>query len=155
MATSTLHGKSSHPSVRDEISIRGIVDSIHRAHRDKKAAAIAAPYEENAAIFNLAPPLKHFGVDTQEKQRWLDTWSTPIDLEARDVEITISGDMAIWHGFLRLRGTKKGPEGNVDFWMRETLCFKREAGCWRIVHEHASVPFHMDGTLRPAFDLQP
>jgi len=156
MATSTLHGKqTSHQSVRDEISIRGIVDSIHRAHHEKKAAAITAPYEENAAIFNLAPPLTHVGVDVQEKQNWLDSWSTPIELEARDVEITISGDMAIWHGFLRMRGTKKGEEGDVDFWMRETLCFKRQAGCWRIVHEHTSVPFYMDGTLRAAFDLKP
>ena len=156
MATPTLHGKQmSHQHVRDEISIRAIVDSIHKAHHEKKAAAIAAPYEENASVFNLAPPLRHAGVDTQEKQMWLDTWSTPIDLEARDVEITICGDMAVWHGFLRMRGTKKGPEGSVDFWMRETLCFKRQAGCWRIVHEHTSVPFYMDGTLRPAFDLQP
>ena len=156
MATSTLHPKpASSQSVRDEISIRAIVDSIHKAHHEKKGAAIAAPYEENAAVFNLAPPLTHIGVDAQEKQEWLDGWATPIDLEARDVEIMICGDMAIWHGFLRMRGTKKGTEGGVDFWMRETLCFKRQAGCWRIVHEHTSVPFYMDGTLRPAFDLEP
>ncbi len=156
MTISTQQGKpASTQSIRDEISIRGIVDNIHRGHREKKAPSIAAPYEENAAIFNLAPPLRHVGVDTQEKQIWLDGWATPIDLEARDVEITICGDMAIWYGLLRMRGTKKGSEGNIDFWMRETLCFKRQAGCWRIVHEHTSVPFYMDGTLRPAFDLQP
>jgi len=43
----------------------------------------------------------------------------------------------------------------VDFWMRETLCLERAAGTWRIVHEHASVPFYMDGSLRAAFDLRP
>lgn len=141
--------------VRDELEIRAIVDRIHQAHHDKNAAAIAAPYVPDAAVFNLAPPLTHRGVDVGEKQRWLDSWSTPIELEARDVEITISGDLALWNGFLRLRGTKKGPEGTVDFWMRETLCFARQAGSWRIVHEHTSVPFYMDGTLRPAFDLKP
>ncbi len=156
MTLSTQQGhQASHQMVRDEISIRAIVDSIHKAHHEKKAAAIAAPYEENASVFNLAPPLTHVGIDVQEKQNWLDSWATPVDLEARDVEITISGDMAIWHGFLHMRGTKNGPEGSVDFWMRETLCFKRQAGCWRIVHEHTSVPFYMDGSLRPAFDLRP
>jgi ketosteroid isomerase-like protein len=39
--------------------------------------------------------------------------------------------------------------------MRETLCLEREADSWRIVHEHTSVPFYMDGSMRPAFDLKP
>ena len=146
---------SGNRAVRDELEIRIIVDSIHKAHHDKDAAAIAAPYLPDAAVFNLAPPLMHTGVDVEEKRRWLASWSTPIELESRDVEITISGDLALWNGFLRLQGTKIGPEGTVDFWMRETLCFKRQGGSWRIVHEHTSVPFYMDGSLRPAFDLKP
>jgi PhnB protein len=39
--------------------------------------------------------------------------------------------------------------------MRETLAFERVRGSWRIVHEHSSVPFYMDDSLRPAFDLLP
>jgi len=35
------------------------------------------------------------------------------------------------------------------------VCLRREEGDWRIVHEHTSVPFYMDGSLRPAFDLKP
>jgi ketosteroid isomerase-like protein len=156
MNTATWHGEhAKEQAIRDEVEIRAIVDSIYKAHHDKNAAAIAAAYESNAAVFNLAPPLTHEGVNVEEKQRWLDSWSTAIELEARDAEITISGDLAVWHGFLRLTGTKKGPEGKVDFWMRETLCFARQAGGWRIAHEHTSVPFYMDSTLRPAFDLKP
>jgi ketosteroid isomerase-like protein len=26
---------------------------------------------------------------------------------------------------------------------------------WNVAHEHKSVPFYMDGTNRPAFDLRP
>ena len=53
-------------------------------------------------------------------------------------------------------GRKKGADHDVDFWMRETLCLARdnEAG-WKIVHEHTSVPFSMDGSNRAAFDLEP
>lgn len=156
MTTATSHDKQHHDQdVRDEIEIRAVVDAIHTAHHEKNAAGIAVHYTPDAAVFNLAPPLTHVGVDVAEKQRWLDSWSTPVDLEGRDAEITISGDLALWNGFLRLRGTKKGSEGAVDFWMRETLCFKRQGGSWRIVHEHTSVPFYMDGSLRPAFDLKP
>jgi ketosteroid isomerase-like protein len=39
--------------------------------------------------------------------------------------------------------------------MRETVCLHRVDGAWKIVHQHTSVPFYMDATLRPAFDLKP
>jgi ketosteroid isomerase-like protein len=39
--------------------------------------------------------------------------------------------------------------------MRATVSLRRHQGGWQIVHEHTSVPFYMDGSLRPAFDLQP
>ncbi len=52
------------------------------------------------------------------------------------------------------RGTKEGGEA-VDLWFRNTLCLKRTSDGWRIVREHASVPFYMDGSLRAAVDLTP
>jgi ketosteroid isomerase-like protein len=39
--------------------------------------------------------------------------------------------------------------------MRATLCFVRKGGGWKIVHEHTSVPFHMDGSFQAALDLKP
>ena len=46
-------------------------------------------------------------------------------------------------------------EKPLSFWMRDTICLNRVSGAWKIVHLHSSVPFYMDGSLRPAFDLQP
>jgi ketosteroid isomerase-like protein len=156
MTTATLHAHSNERNIaRDEADVWAVITRLHKAHHEKDAAAIVAPYAEGAAVFSLAPPLAHHGVDRKEKQAWLDTWATPVDLEARDFKITVSGDFAFCHGFLRLSGTKKGAEGQVNFWMRETLCLERTASSWQIMHEHASVPFYMDGSLRPAFDLEP
>jgi ketosteroid isomerase-like protein len=156
MSTATLNVPvPSIPVSQDEAEILALIDARHQAHHDKDGAAIAATYSQDAAVFSLAPPLAHHGVDVQEKQRWLDSWATPVELESRDFKLTVSGDFAFGYGFLRLSGTKKGPEGKVNFWMRSTLAFERQAGEWRIVHEHVSVPFYMDATLRPAFDLQP
>jgi ketosteroid isomerase-like protein len=151
MSTATL----SVPTLKEEAEILAVIEKLHRAHHDKDAAAIAATFAQDAAIFNLAPPLIHHGIDVKGKQAWLDSWDTPIDLESRDFNLTVSGDFAFGHGLLRMTGTKKGAEGTVSFWMRETLCLERQASGWRIVHEHTSVPFYMDGSLRPAFDLQP
>jgi ketosteroid isomerase-like protein len=139
---------------QEEADIRALIESATRLHFNKDAAAIAGRYRQDAVIFNLAPPLAHHGVDVQEKQAWLDSWEDPVELEARDFEITVSGDLAFGHGYYRLRASKAGG-GGVDFWMRETLCLRRDESGWRIVHEHTSVPFYMDGSLRPAFDLKP
>ncbi|HEX4285065.1 MAG TPA: nuclear transport factor 2 family protein [Terracidiphilus sp.] len=140
---------------RDERRVRDAIVSLHRAHFTKDGGAVAERYTPDARIFNLAPPLEHRGIDIAEKQAWFDSWETPIEIVPRDLEITVSGDFAFAHCFLEMAGTKKGPEGKVRFWMRETLAFERVRGSWRIVHEHSSVPFYMDDSLRPAFDLLP
>jgi ketosteroid isomerase-like protein len=110
---------------------------------------------QGAAIFNLAPPLTHHGINRQEKQAWLDSWDGPVEIESRDFDVTVSGDFAFCHGFMRMEGKKKGADRRVNFWMRETLCLHREGPGWKIVHEHTSVPFYMDDSVRPAFDLKP
>lgn len=143
------------PATTDKSAILAGIDSMKKAHYDKNAQAIAARYAPDGAIFNLAPPLVHHGIDIAEKQEWLDSWNGPIQIEPRDFEVTIAGDMAFCHGYMRMTGNKKGVPQTISFWMRETLCLERNGNDWRIVHEHTSVPFYMDGSLRPAFDLEP
>lgn len=154
MSLATLKAGSLKNRFSEEAEILAIIENIHQAHRDKDAAAIAAPYTTDAAVFDLAPPLSHRGISVPGKKAWLDTWEGPVERESRDFKITVSGDSAFCHGFYRLSGTKAaGPR--ISFWMRATVCLRREGGSWRIVHEHESVPFYMDGSLRPAFDLEP
>ena len=153
MSTATMHAAVS--TSDDKADILAILETMRQAHHDHNAAAFAAQFAPDAAIYNLAPPLAHHGVDLAEKQAWLDSWATPVEIDTRDFSVTISGDFAFCRGYMRMRGTKKGADYGVDFWMRETLCLERRQSGWKIVHEHTSVPFYMDGTLRPAFDLQP
>jgi ketosteroid isomerase-like protein len=151
MSTATVKGQYT----RDEADIRALIETIEKAHHNKDAAAIVAPYAQDAVVCDLAPPLSHRGMDLQTKQAWLDTWEGPIERESRDLNITVSGDFAFCHGFYRLGGTPKAAGRPISFWMRATVCLHRDADAWRIVHEHTSVPFYMDGSLRPAFDLKP
>jgi ketosteroid isomerase-like protein len=151
MSTATVKGHHT----KEEADIRALVETINKAHHNKDAAAIVAPYAQDAVVCDLAPPLSHRGMDLLAKQAWLDSWEGPIERESRDLEITVSGDFAFCHGFYRLDGTPKAAGRPIGFWMRATVCLHREGSTWRIVHEHTSVPFYMDGSLRPAFDLQP
>src|SRR3981081_1682830 len=100
MSTATLKNEVS----KDEADIRALVETVHKAHQHKNAAAIAAPYTRDAVVFDLAPPLSHSGIDPQEMKAWLDTWEGPVDQESRDFNITVSGDPASSPGFLCLGG---------------------------------------------------
>ena len=111
MSTATVKPQSS----KDEADIRALVESIHKAHHNKDAAAIVAPYAQDAVVCDLAPPLSHRGIDLQAKKAWLDTWEGPIDRESRDFNITVSGDFAFCHGFCRLSGTPKAAGRPINF----------------------------------------
>ncbi|MGC1361051.1 MAG: nuclear transport factor 2 family protein [Silvibacterium sp.] len=156
MTTATLKEETTPAqTAKDKSAIMAIIENLRKAHHDKNAPAFAAQFASGAAIFNLAPPLVHNGVDLRKKRAWFDTWEGPVGIEPRELNITVSGDIAFAHGYLRLSGIKKGADRPVAFWMRETLCLERQGGNWKIIHEHTSVPFYMDASTRPAFDLKP
>ena len=143
------------PVSADEAEILALAEALHIAHLNKDPEGIAAPFAPHAVIYDLEPPLMHDGVSVERKRKWLAGWDTPLELIARDFKVTVSGDHAYGFGYLRLSGTPKAAGRPVSFWMRATMCFGRIDGKWKIVHEHTSVPFYMDGSLRPAFDLEP
>jgi ketosteroid isomerase-like protein len=155
MSAATLHATVSPSASMDEAEILALGGALHKAHLERNPEGIAAPYAPHAVIYDLEPPLSHDGISVERKRKWLDTWDTPIELIAQNFKVTVSGDHAWGHGYLRMSGTPKAAGRPISFWMRSTVCFERIDGAWRIVHEHTSVPFYMDGSLRPAFDLQP
>ena len=142
-------------NVTDIAEIQTVLDNLYKAHFEKDAVAIVAPYAVGASLFTLSPPLEHRGISVEEQQAWLDTWDGPIDLQSSDTEITVSGDFAFSHGFVQMSGTPKSAGRHMSFWMRSTVCLHRDGGAWQIIHDHVSVPFYMDGSERPAFDLKP
>jgi ketosteroid isomerase-like protein len=151
MSTDVMHDLIT----KEKADILTVIAGMKKARHDKNVRAMAAPYSADAAIFSLAPPLVHRGIDIAETQAWLDTWQGPIEITPQDFEVHVSGDIAFCHGYMRMDGIKKGVDQPISFWMRETLCLERQGDTWQIVHEHTSVPFYMDESLRPAFDLKP
>ncbi len=148
MSTTTEAARS-----RDEGEIAALIENRRNGHREKDAAAITAPYAPAAVRYDLAPPLVHHGMRRQEVEEWLATWDGPVTIDTRELDISVDGDLAVGWGLTRMRG-RQG-EVDQDLWFRMTLVLKRVGGQWRIVHEHTSVPFHMDGSYRAAIDLEP
>ncbi|ROQ01031.1 ketosteroid isomerase-like protein [Stella humosa] len=143
----------------DRDDIRQAVDKLAQAIRRKDAAAVMALHAAEPVIYDLAPPLANSRTAARDPSRleaWFATWRGDIAYEQRDLVIHQDGDLAVCHGFLRIGGTKVDGDGTAtSVWTRQTLALRREAGAWRIFHVHESVPFHMDGSLRAAVELQP
>jgi ketosteroid isomerase-like protein len=141
----------------EQAAIATLLERHAQAIRDKDADATLAVYAPELVLCDLAPPLARAGaaaVDRKILSAWFDTWRGPIRYELRDFAISVSGDLAFAHGFVRIGGTKR--EGYAgDLWTRQTMCLRKRSGAWTIVHEHTSTPFYMDGSLKAAVDLAP
>jgi PhnB protein len=138
----------------DEAQIRALIEEWASALRAKDAGGVIARYAPDIVIFDLAPPLLSTGGDANGLQAWFSTWQGPLGYEIRDLSITVGDDAAFCHCLNRLSGTKVDGETN-EVWFRQTLCFRKIGGAWKIAHQHESVPFYMDGSYGPAVDLEP
>jgi ketosteroid isomerase-like protein len=134
--------------------IRRILQERLQALLDKDAAALTADYAPELLSFDLAPPLATRGVDRPALERWLAGWDGPVAGEIQDLDITVGGDVAFCTSLNRMAAAAKRGEP-MDIWVRSTLGLRKRDGSWRIVHEHVSVPFYMDGSGRAAVDLKP
>jgi ketosteroid isomerase-like protein len=155
-ASSDTQGHAQGTSAWDDVEIRRLIEGRQQAHHRKDAAAIASFFATDAVRYDLAPPLVHIGADRREIDAWLETWKGPILIDTRDLSIEVDGSLAVARGLTRMRGHKvEDPSHEVDLWFRTTVVLKKMDARWQIVHEHASVPFYMDGSLRAAVDLKP
>jgi uncharacterized protein (TIGR02246 family) len=140
-------------STTDRAEIEALFQELARAHAEHDADAIVAVYAPDAVIFDLAPPLVRRGMNRDSVAAWLSGWDGPIQIDLRDVDLTVDGDLAFVSALNRMRGRQGGED--QDMWYRTTMCLRRMSGRWRIVHDHSSVPFYMDGSYRAAVDLKP
>lgn len=137
-----------------EEEIRAVIEDWTAALRAKNPHGVVRHQAPRFVLFSLAPPLVSAETDTSGLEAWFDTWEGPLGYELRDLEITAGDDTAFCHGLAQLTGTKVGGQRS-DIWFRQTLCLRKVGERWTIAHQHESVPFYMDGSLRAAVDLKP
>jgi ketosteroid isomerase-like protein len=137
----------------DAAQIRALLDARAAALGAKDAPAVLSHYAPDTVLFDLAPPLRTAGpaaLDKRELEGWFATWWGPLGYELKDFKV-----VTFCHGLVRISGTKVDDDQKVSVWVRQTVCLGKAGGLWKIRHEHSSVPFYMDGSLRAAVDLKP
>ena len=137
-----------------ETEIRTVIDDWADALRRKNAAGVVRHCAPDFIQFSLAPPLISTAANAEGLEAWFATWRGPIGYERRELTITAGDDVAFSHSLNRMSGTKTDGY-QADLWFRQTLGLRKIGGAWKIVHEHESVPFYMDGSFKAAVDLKP
>lgn len=120
----------------------------------KDAAGVVEHLSDDIVSFTLAAPLAHKGKGAGGLESWFSTWDGPIGGDAVDVRLTVGDTVAFWTGLVHMTG-RKIDSLQVDLWFRQTIGLRKEAGIWKIVHEHTSVPFAMDGSGLAELELNP
>jgi uncharacterized protein (TIGR02246 family) len=140
----------------DEQQIRDLAERSAAAMRAGDAAGMIAAFTPDAVTFTLAPPLVQDTAATHDQaglQAWLDGHGGAVGLDVGELTVVVEGDLAFSYGLQRMYSQ---PDGQAfELWHRATTCYRRVEGEWRIVHQHTSTPFHMDGSFRAATDLKP
>lgn len=145
--------EQTNPNVEEEAIIAMLM--MRAAAIGEKNAKDALSYDTDDSVeFSLAPPLVYHGKDQVSLQDWFDTWEGPIGGDVSDAQLTVGGDVAFWSGLLHMTGTKTDG-AHVDLWFRQTYGLVKQDGRWMVAHQHASVPFAMDGSGRALVDLKP
>jgi ketosteroid isomerase-like protein len=139
-----------------EKELRAITDEWLKALRAKDVDGLMRHYAPDVLTFDIAPPLRVRGADTVRGNWavWLKTFDGPLNYEMRDLALEVDGSVAFCHSVNRING--KRTDGSVtDVWIRVTVGFRKTGGAWKVVHEHVSTPFYMDGSFKAAVDLKP
>src|SRR3712207_4867067 len=126
-------------STQAEVSAH--LDRQADAMRSKDIERLMALYAADVVYFDVVPPLQFVGSAALRDRflRWFDGWRGGIDIEVRDLTITVIGDLAVAHWFSRASGPlRRG--GRAGSWVRVTNCCRRSVDGWLISHEHVSLP---------------
>lgn len=128
----------------EEAAIRALLDRFVKAVCAKDLEAMLACTAPAIATFDVAAPLKNRGPEAV-RVLWkatVEAYET-IEYAMHEVDVFASGDVGFSRSLNTFGGTQGGQRSVVT--LQSTIGFVRIDGAWKIVHEHASMPFDADG----------
>ena len=131
-----------------ENEIKQVIEKRVSAIKDRNVEMEIANYSKDLISYDVVGQLKYKGVDAIKNRfiEWLSTLDKIIDFEITDVKITSNSDIAYCSSLNHINA--KTVDGNtLDMYWRETTCYKKKDGTWKISHVHSSVPFNAENGM--------
>ena len=144
-------------SASDEAEVRQQREAWKDAFVSKDIGRIITFYApgDQTQAFDILPPLQFASYQAykQEWERFLKMFDGPIQVQTQDAQISVSGDLALVHALVQIKGTLSGGKP-LTLWMRGTNGLRKMDGRWLVIHDHVSVPVDIT-TGQAAMNLQP
>lgn len=140
---------------QDEAQIRTLISAWSRALEAKDLDGLTANYAPDMLLFDVKPPYKTVGVAAVRRlwEACLPYFPAAFKSEHRDLDLTVSGDLAFCHGLHHIKPTDDPNHPAGQTWIRVTACYRKVEGKWVVVHEHVSIPFDCTmGQVSPIID---
>jgi ketosteroid isomerase-like protein len=141
----------------NERDIRTVIEAKAATLKTGDVKTMLSYFAPEVVEFSLAPPLRQTNDphDPAPVEEWLATFEAPPNREVTQLEITVGDDVAFATSIDSLSAVPKGMTEGFTLWFRVTLGLRKIDGRWLVTHEHESVPFEMDGSMRASVNLQP
>jgi uncharacterized protein (TIGR02246 family) len=139
----------------DRSQVQQLLATWDQAFLSHDLNQVLATYTEDVLAFDVMGPLQFKGRERygQHWQACLDMCTGQPTVSRQDLEIEVSGDLALVHYLMHCSGTNS--EGKEEgCWMRVSQNCRRQQGRWLICHEHLSVPVDMESG-KAVFEAQP
>lgn len=114
------------------------IDAVTR----KDPGPLAARQAPDVVTFDVLPPLRRSGSEAvaAKTRAWFDGYATDIGYQVVELQVTAESEVGFCSFLYHVSGTLISG-GQVDMWVRATLCLQKVDGTWKITHDHESVPF--------------
>lgn len=94
----------------DENDVLSVIRNQDAATARGDAAAVVAPIDNGAILFDLPPPLQNKGdpaEGTEGLNTWFETWEGGVTVTLDKPTVMVEGDLAVVFGLSRMQGIKK------------------------------------------------
>jgi ketosteroid isomerase-like protein len=129
-------------------SIERMLDSYVAAVHSKNVDAFITLYRENLRVFDMWDRWTYDGLDAWRAMAvdWFSSLGAErVAVEFEDVQTIVTGDLAVLHAILTIRGLSAEGDELRAMSNRLTWALQKESGgSWKVVHEHTSAPADFD-----------
>jgi len=131
-----------------ENEIKAIIEKRVLAIKDRNVERKLVNFSKDVISYDVVGQLKYVGAEAIKNRlnEWLSTLDQIINFEITDVKINSTLEIAYCSSLNHINAnTVSG--NNLDMFWRETTCFKKMQGIWKITHVHSSVPFNAENGM--------
>ncbi|WP_028238574.1 YybH family protein [Stutzerimonas azotifigens] len=138
----------------DEQRIRQLCEDFATAANGKDLETVMRQYGSELVAFDCIGPVRFTDLASYRRH-----WEACFEMcqggffRMQDLQVQAGEEVAFCHFIAECGGANEQGEIQTG-WMRGTRCLRKEAGDWKVVHEHCSMPFDMQ-SMQVDFSQKP